>query len=394
MTSDHTASTHGRQGDVDALRCFAMTAVIAQHAGLLPCGWIGVWLFYVISGFVVTSALLSRPVGSPGPWLRDFYIRRVARIVPLYAAYVLIGFALLAALGDVQWKTLALLMAFLGNFAEMNGLGEFKGWPTGHLWTVSVEMQFYLVFGLAFVFLSKRQLVALLLTFVLLAPFVRAIEGGILSHFVTSENLIAYIVYATPIAHFDAFAAGALLALFPARLLNPKAASRLFGLGVAAVALYCLVYAGVNVVVRHDHGFSIFRRLISGTLYGEGREIWLYSAIMLLNAGVVAWSATGAAPWRRITQLRFIQHVGVISYGGYILHALGLTLAGSLVGLVLGHRFALSIPARVLFFILGWTLAVAAAELSYRFLERPIIRATNLRLKKRAEVEALPAPAG
>jgi len=46
-----------RIGSIDALRCFAMTAVVAQHNGLLPFGWTGVWLFFVISGYVVTVAL-------------------------------------------------------------------------------------------------------------------------------------------------------------------------------------------------------------------------------------------------------------------------------------------------------------------------------------------------
>ena len=79
---------HSRFDEVDALRSLAMIAVIAQHADLLPLGWIGVWIFYVISGFVVaTSVLGGADKGlSAGRRVSLFYIRRIARIVPSYYA--------------------------------------------------------------------------------------------------------------------------------------------------------------------------------------------------------------------------------------------------------------------------------------------------------------------
>jgi hypothetical protein len=68
----------GYVSEVDALRCIAMTAVVLQHCQLLPFGWTGVWLFFVISGFAITSSLLgSDRIKHSRPLLvRNFYARR------------------------------------------------------------------------------------------------------------------------------------------------------------------------------------------------------------------------------------------------------------------------------------------------------------------------------
>jgi peptidoglycan/LPS O-acetylase OafA/YrhL len=393
MVVDKTASTHGRQGDIDSLRCFAMAAVVAQHSHILPFGWMGVWIFYVISGFVVTSALRSRPLGPPRQWLTDFYIRRTARIAPVYYAYLAVGFVVMAAMGRYQWETFALLGVFVGNIAEMIGLGELNGWATGHLWTVSVEMQFYLVYGLAYLFLPRRRLVQVLIGFLVLAPLFRALEGAILPSFKSPAG-VAYAIYASPIAHFDAFAAGALLALRQARMTARNGQAKLFALGVAMFVAYCLVYVAVNIIVRHQHGPQALRCIISGILYGEGREIWLYSALMVLNAGVVAWSATGQAPWRRITQFPLFRHVGEISYSAYIFHGMTLTWTGMALSNLLEPKLTNSILGHVLLFAGGLVGAVILAEISFRLFETPIIRRTNLWLKARmTRPPASPEPA-
>ena len=82
----------GRIGQIDALRAFAMTAVIAQHCGILPFGWLGVWLFFVISGFVVTESLMARKdISGIGRRLFQFYVRRIARIWPIYLIFLCCG---------------------------------------------------------------------------------------------------------------------------------------------------------------------------------------------------------------------------------------------------------------------------------------------------------------
>ncbi|WP_394885646.1 acyltransferase family protein (plasmid) [Mesorhizobium sp. AaZ16] len=159
-----TADGSKRVASVDSLRCFAMTAVVAQHCGLMPFGWTGVWLFFVISGFVVTLAVIERPTDRPPlERLRGFFRRRTIRIVPVYYAYVGVGIlASLAAGASVDLFDLLSLLGFYHNVAMGLGRGQLSDWPVAHLWTISVEMQFYLVYGTVLVLASRRTVIAIL----------------------------------------------------------------------------------------------------------------------------------------------------------------------------------------------------------------------------------------
>ena len=117
-----------RAGNIDGLRAIAMTAVVACHAGIFAIGWMGVWLFFVISGYVVTTSVLARP-GSFG----QFGIRRLRRIAPIYWAYILIG--LIVVGGTADWRAVLGLLTFTNNLAGMFG-GHYLccgGWPTGRV---------------------------------------------------------------------------------------------------------------------------------------------------------------------------------------------------------------------------------------------------------------------
>ena len=104
----------GYVSEVDALRCLAMSGVVAQHCGLLPIGWTGVWLFYVISGFAITSSLLSseRSPHSRLFLVRNFYARRCLRIWPLYFAFVGANMVAALALGRSDVLASAPWLAF------------------------------------------------------------------------------------------------------------------------------------------------------------------------------------------------------------------------------------------------------------------------------------------
>jgi hypothetical protein len=87
----------GYVSEVDVLRALAMTAVFAKHCNLMPFGWAGVWLFFVISGFAITSSLLgsARFGESKALLLRNFYILRCLRIWPIY--FLIITGSMIAA---------------------------------------------------------------------------------------------------------------------------------------------------------------------------------------------------------------------------------------------------------------------------------------------------------
>ena len=370
---------------IDSLRAVAMTAVIAEHCKIMPFGWMGVWLFFVISGFVVTTSLMARSTERPGPLLAHFYTRRAARILPIYLGFVVVGFLVSGAfLGHLEWKPFASLVLFYNNFQSAFDIGTFKYFRVGHLWTISVEMQFYLFFGLAYAFLSRRALSRVLIGLLVLAPILRFIGGEWLAQAGFSPLRAAFAVYSFSLMHFDSFAIGALLALGREQWSQVRRARALWALGVTAMILYAAAYVWVNHT-HGLHGVRLLRDVISGILIGDQRQVWLYSAVALLSAGALAMTLTGKAPWSPIARIGILQAVGRVSYGGYIYHPLCVFWIGAGLGLVIspgGHLIG-KLAFGVLRFALALPATLALALLSYRFIERPIMLQVSRRLSPR-----------
>jgi peptidoglycan/LPS O-acetylase OafA/YrhL len=370
-----------RLDEIDSLRALAMAAVVAEHCRILPFGWMGVWLFFVISGFVVTTSLLSRPGEQPHTLLSRFYVRRAARILPIYLGYVVVGWAVSAlAIGRPEWSPLASLVLFYNNIQSAFGVGTFQAFPVAHLWTISVEMQFYLVFGFAFAFLPRRALQITLASLLFIAPGLRFLGGEALARMGLSSLRAAFAVYTLPAMHFDSFAAGALLALGASQWRRPARAGGLLLAGSLAIGAYALAYVLINNV-RGAVGLAMFRNVVSGILFGQERQVWLYSAVAALSAGVLAVTLTGAAPWSIVTRNPLLQAVGRASYGGYVYHALCVRLIrGPLHALV--HPSA-GVAGKLAFGALEFVLAMLATVVlslaSYRWIEQPIIAAANKR---------------
>ena len=375
-----------RSGEVDALRCFAMLSVMALHAHLLPLGWIGVWLFYVISGYVVTLTVLSRRTtgGSDRP-LVDFLRRRSARILPLYYGYLCVGLVVAAVSGLRQdGLSIASLALFFDNLTVITGQGHIAGWPSGHLWTLSVEMQFYVVYGCALCLLPARTTRRLLVAFLMLCPLARLALGLWLDGAHWAPLDAAFAVYVAPGLHFDIFAMGSLLAFASVEGTLPRLARPIAALGLAVLLLYAGSYCAINLLGRGAHGTAIIRNVVSGILFGEHREAFVYSAVGLAMTGLVALAASGDRLVTPLLRLRPLQRIGEISYGGYVYHQLGLGAAAALlarVGVVARHG---SILAHSLELLIGVALTLILAEASFRWLETPCRRLLSAGIRHRA----------
>lgn len=352
-----------------------MFAVIALHSHILPFGWVGVWLFYVISGYVVTASMLARGDAATGlSGYARFMRRRAVRIFPVYYLYICIGLLVAAAAGLRQDAlSLASLTLFLGNVTMPLGLGRIAGWPAGHLWTLAVEMQFYLLYGLALCLLPRRAVVTMLAALLLLCPLGRFVAGDILLNDLGWAPLdAAFAVYVAPFLHFDIFAMGALLAFAQGsgaleRLARPVAAA-----GVACLTLYIALYVGVNHDVRGAQGVDALRDILSGILIGEHREALLYSVVGLAMTGLVALAAAGDRLLAPLLRLPALGSIGLISYGGYVFRPLGGEGAARLLSSL--HVPPDGIAASVAHFLLGSAITLLLAWLSYRWIERPIQR--------------------
>lgn len=170
---------------LDGLRAVAVLAVIIFHFGVLPGGYLGVDLFFVLSGFLITSLLIQEWDKRGGSIsFRDFYMRRVLRLFPALGCVITVAVVLALYMelsgppsarpyAEGTLKGLPWVVAFAGNWVRalspassvLGSLGLL-----GHTWSLAVEEQFYLLWPALFVLLMRRRFsrgfIALTLTFI------------------------------------------------------------------------------------------------------------------------------------------------------------------------------------------------------------------------------------
>ena len=339
--------------DIDGLRAVAIVMVIAYHAfpRLLPGGFTGVDVFFVISGYLITQLVL-KGLKERTFSLAGFYQRRVRRIVPallvlLTACFALAWFALLP--GEFRWFGRSLLWCapFLANihFAHVTGYFD-PGADYNlllHLWSLGVEEQFYLLWPILLV-LAVRYGVT------------RRVLGAV---FVTSFLISLWGARHAPAAHFFLpgaraweLAAGGLLAVLEhsSTQTAPRApVERLAILGPAAhraVAGLALIIAGA-LLLRADEAFP-----------GGWAALPVGGALLLIGAG------PASAVSRAFLGSRPLVFVGRLSYSLYLWHWPLFTFTRAIYGPELP-------PAAIAALLL---VASAGAFASYRLVELPLRR--------------------
>jgi peptidoglycan/LPS O-acetylase OafA/YrhL len=321
-----------RLPQLDGLRAVAVTFVMAFHFipwvdRYAPLGSIGVRLFFVLSGFLITRILLASRAHPTGLALRSFYIRRGLRIFPLF--YLVLLLAAVINIGPVR-DTIGWHVTYLTN-AYLFQRGSWHG-SISHLWSLAVEEQFYLVWPWLMLLLPARRLPVVIATVICLAPVSRLLIGG-------PMNAIL------PLSCADALGAGALLALPVARrpIMN---IGLLIGAPLLAVSL-ALRLAGFTTVpfeVALDVGVS----LTAAWLVGRAAEGFSGSFAAFLTA-------------------RPVVYVGTISYGLYLFHG----FMPYVLGRYVPGFLEMSWVARA---VLLTAATLAIASVSWRFFEAPILR--------------------
>ncbi|CUT11420.1 Oantigen acetylase [Bradyrhizobium sp.] len=311
-----------RFGGLDGLRAISIVAVVWHHTATGPLffsrGFLGVDLFFVISGFLIVSLLLREQDRSGSISLSGFYKRRALRILPAYAAMLLIvaGTALISRSAQpAVWHDLPYAVFFISNFAAMQSMLSIT-------WSLSAEEQFYS--AIPAIIKRFRQSIWVI------------IPGILIASAATSLLSPAWAPGFFKGATFFPIVAGAILAI----ILNNEEGYR----SARSLLQFPLVAGAIVVLLA-----SIPVADISGIV-----RIAIQIGMTLLVGSCVLSD--------RIGQMPVLDRIGKVSYGIYLYH-------------LICQHFALKVfPEGIPLFALTLALAWMAAELSYAILERPALR--------------------
>lgn len=322
---------------LDSLRAIAVLAVVYTHFltqkyWLFGIYWggLGVRLFFVLSGFLITTVLLrdADKFSSFKSFYAAFLSRRALRLYPILLVTLCIAAAL--GIGPVR-DTFVWHATYLTNFYIV----KIGNWPVAgaHLWSLAVEEQFYLLWPMVVFFLPRRLLPLALVGLILIAPAFRLSwrSAGL-------GDLGAWVL--TP-GSFDSLAMGALIALF-------RRARTLFAI-IGLVGFFVLATQS-SWFIKNAGVFDTAWAMIF---------VWIVSRAAAGFRGIIG----------KVLDNQALQYVGSISYGIYVLH--------NFVAIIL-QKFTNLLPRWSLLLAAGTTMLLASA--SWHFLERPIMRLGRRRI--------------
>lgn len=339
------------RADIDGLRALAIVLVILFHGfpGFISGGFIGVDIFFVISGFLITN-ILAQDLISDKFNLRNFYARRILRIFPALVCILILSIAIawLIFVADefkIFGSHLSGAAIFISNFIYWNEVGYFDSAaelkPLLHLWSLAIEEQFYIFWPLI-LWVSYRAKISLLLVTVIL--FITSFCLGLHELYI-KQNLIA--AFYAPWTRFWELLAGSLLALIlPMQVKMP----------LAKIQSNWCVQSILSIIGLGLIMLSAFSFNTGNPFPGWRAFIPVLGAVLLIMAGPCALIN------QRILSNRFLVWLGLISYPLYLWHwpvlsFLRITSVGE--------------PSNLLK-VIALMLSIVLAYLTYRFIEKPI----------------------
>jgi len=310
-------STLTYRPELDGIRALAILLVLAQHINLPSsalAGMVGVNLFFVLSGYLITSLLLKEQGRTGRIDLRRFYERRVRRLIPALVAVLIATGALMALMGRLGDYIGPAAVSFFYVSDIAKSVGYDLGY-VGHTWSLAMEEQFYLLWPALLLFAPRKWLVPLTI-----AGIIGAVALQLL---LVPDNVLAHF---RPDVRADAILWGCLIAFVP-----------------VAVPRWAAAASGIALFV------------VSFTF------LWPYA--IGLSSVLSAVFIAGAASLAPVLSARPLVRIGQISYGMYLWHAIpvGLLEQQTLGGNVLAMAAAVVV-----------TIVLALA--SERWIERPFRR--------------------
>ena len=357
---------------LNTLRAFAVFFVIMAHFGvwfneytpygrivkfgLFPDGGFGVDLFFVLSGFLITSILLNAKDADPDESrfiiLKNFFIRRALRIFPIY--YILLFLLTLIDYPDIRhffWY----YATYTSNILSYST----NTWNNySHTWSLSVEEQFYLLWPWLIIFISNRYL-----KYVLFG----AVFTGILSTYigtVIQGHMAPLMVYHT----FDAFGLGGMYAW--ARLNSKRCRNFEITVKIVVIPALCMFYYWKYMYIYgHPSVGAFLTKTVNSAI-----SMWLI--ILVVNNRSVLIG-------KYFLDNKFLNYIGKISYGIYLYHYpyilyFRLRVDSCLNDISAGHyRVHQFVTDHAINYWIHVSVIVIIAAISFRFIEKPLLNLKN-----------------
>jgi peptidoglycan/LPS O-acetylase OafA/YrhL len=324
----------GRIVQLDGVRAVAVLAVFLNHA-LGVSLWMGVDLFFVLSGFLITGILLERKRRKQ-PFFSYFYARRARRILPPYVLLLVLSSVLFGLGWLSQWWWYVFFATNIGDALGQTGNPGF-----GVLWSLAIEEQFYLVWPIVVFLVSERTLAVVAGAGIVIAPLLRAAATPLFSSFWP-------IYFLTPF-RMDLLCAGALLAILMRR--RPDLPERLTMPAWATLVGMLAILLGL-----HSH-------------YPDLRDsnqpfsnAFLYTLTLAMSTSVIVLALRQRGVVARLLSNPLLVYLGTISYTIYLVHV-------SFIGLAWHMELG-----RYLSAIAALATTLVYASLSWFLIEKRLVR--------------------
>jgi peptidoglycan/LPS O-acetylase OafA/YrhL len=304
-------SAHEHVPPLDGIRGLAVLFVMVGHffksvfgewgiwfSGIqvIHVGWVGVDLFFVLSGFLITGILYEAKGGNH--FFRNFYARRTLRIFPLY--YLALATVLLLAVTLPQlgvWGDLnpAWMWAYLTNYALAANPDSSFG-VVDHFWSLAVEEHFYLVWPTIVFFFNRRALMIIAACLLVIAPILRFLS--------LEDGEITVATYMLTHARMDSLAAGALIAL---AVRGPQGLAPFVKPSFYVLPITAVIFLSIAIARKDFSNNDVYLGTIGPTLLWAG----FGAALILSLTWRPAWTFTSAP---------VLRWFGKYSYGLYVWH--------------------------------------------------------------------------
>lgn len=351
---------------LDGVRGLAILLVLLSHFTLreywpteriyyiVQSGWIGVDLFFVLSGFLITGILLDSK--EKPHYFRKFYKRRVLRIFPLYYFVVLVTWVTVVFVEKAPERlrgldSFAWFFTFTPNIA-MGLKNEFLYhsfvFNLNHLWSLAVEEQFYVFWPLVVWLLPRRTLAVVCLLLLAMSTGLRNMTDNIVG------EKLSVASYVLTYCRMDGLAIGA----FVATALR---------LGWLQNIPYRFWLARILLLWT---GWKIAWLFIDGTQ----PYLWTLSSLFFASLMLLALNPDARAYTRRLCENRFLMHLGKFSYGLYVFHHMLNFEWENWFGKPLIASGLHPVVGQVIYMLLAFGGTYVLARLSWKFIEEPFLQ--------------------